>query len=302
MPLSFSIIIPTRNRSRLLKTTLLCLQAQDYPREAFEIIVVNNDPDDMATASVVQALQKSMKNLVYCVENQQGSSFARNTGCRKAKHLHLIFIDDDITVRPDFLRGYAYAWDRYPQARILGGQLVAELDNGEPFTRTQQHLLKKHPWCFAQMDWVSQDMSLRVQDILFSANMSYRRNPAEHSLFSCRVGVQFYLNEQFGIEDIELFTRTILKGEQVVLLSSEMLVVRHRISKIRFTDSYLTKRFFLAGIEMYLLEDILSHQFPHFQPFYMKQMKSWRGVGRLLSDKYERQQFLSYLFNGKYFV
>ena len=302
MSLFFSIIIPTRNRARLLEKTLSSWKSVKYPKKCYEIIVVNNDPEDKNTEATVLRTSSSMKNLKYATEHRQGASFARNTGAARAKYRHLIFIDDDILVKPTFLLGYEEAWLKYPTARILGGRIRSELVDGKQLTKSQLLLMQKYSWCFAHLDWIVHDTQMSFSDTAYSANLSYRRDGNEHDVFSTRLGVQIYLDDQLCAEDLELCLRAMLRSEQAILLASKKIEVRHQISVARFEQKYLSKRYFLAGIEMYLLERVLQEKFPDFQTFYRKKMKTLHGVKSLLLDKHERTMLLSYFMNGKYFV
>lgn len=300
--LNFSIIIPTRNRAKSLEDTLSSFNTVVYPYNNYEIIVVNNDPEDTTPEAVVLQKRRQIKNLTYTVEPRQGSSFARNKGIELARYKHLIFLDDDILVKPEFLLGYKEAWLKYPKARILGGRVRSERDDGHALTEFQQLLLQKYSWCFAHLDWVVEDTCMSTSGYAYSANLSYRLDGFEQDIFSTRLGVQMYLDEQLGAEDFELCLRTLLKPEQTMLLASREVEVRHRISVRRFHQQYLAARFFMAGIEMCLLEDVLRQQNPHFQSFYKKRLWTFQGIKQLLIDKYERKMLLSYLMNGKYFI
>ena len=174
--------------------------------------------------------------------------------------------------------------------------------DGKQLTESQQLLLQKYSWCFAHLSWVAHDTHMNFSDTAYSANLSYRRDENEHTIFSPRLGVQGYLEDQLCAEDLELCVSTLLRREQAILLVSKKIEVRHRVSANRFDQHYLSKRFFMAGIEMYILEVLLHEKFPDFQSFYRKRLRTPRGIKLLLLDKHERTMLLSYFMNGKYFV
>lgn len=298
--LPFSIIIPTRNRAHLLQRVLTHLAAQNYPTQKFEVIVVDNDPQDNQTLQLVKKLQPSMKNLKYLSEPQRGASPARNAGSKHAKFPHLIFIDDDVVLTPQFLVGYERAWTKYPKAKILGGSIDTQLGTGVPLTTSQRELLRKYPWVFAHKQF-GQDLTLSLDDFLFSANMSYRLSKQESAPFTLMMGVQLYLDDQVGGEDFELCARSSLQGQTVVFVSDADVAVTHQVSPERFHESYIFKRHVQAGIEMYILEKVLKKQFPTFTPFYLKNLRTLQGLKLLATDKYARTMLFSYLLNGKYY-
>jgi len=98
-----SIIIPCFNSETGLRMTLNSITAQDYPRQRWEVIVVDNNSTDNSyqTALDFASLLPSLK-----VEKEavQSSYAARNRGIRAAAGEILAFIDADMTVRPDWMR------------------------------------------------------------------------------------------------------------------------------------------------------------------------------------------------------
>lgn len=91
-----SIIIPVYNDSERLKLCLRALERQTYPRDCFEIIVVDNGSD-----VPVEVGEFPLVHLVY--EVQPGSYAARNRGLAAAKGTVLAFTDSDCLPDPDWL-------------------------------------------------------------------------------------------------------------------------------------------------------------------------------------------------------
>jgi glycosyltransferase involved in cell wall biosynthesis len=91
-----SVIVPTLNRSSLLRDLLESLIAQTYDPHSFEIIVVDNCSTD-STPDVVRALQAvSACSLVYHrLPKDCGPAHARNQGARLARGAILAFTDSD---------------------------------------------------------------------------------------------------------------------------------------------------------------------------------------------------------------
>lgn len=298
---TLSVIIPTRNRGTLLSSLLKAFYSQQYPMHLFEIIVVDNGSTTNQTHQVVKRWQAKIKNLRYVKEDRPGASWSRNRGIRVARFLHLVFVDDDVHFGPHFLAGYAAAWQRYPQARILGGGITTALTTGQSLTPTQLRLVDTYPWCFTHRGEIDHDQKVDVGHFIYSANMSYRRKGRESQVFSTRLGVQLFQNEQFGGEDFELCVRTQLRGEQVVLLGGPATEVRHHVTPDRFDKEYIYRRHLWAGIEMAVLETEVHKNVPTFHSFFRTRMKSITGIWQLVSDRYVRAMWLSYWFNGRFF-
>ncbi|BCA80208.1 glycosyltransferase [Desulfuromonas sp. AOP6] len=92
-----SVIIPTYYDWDRLKICLLALSKQSYPENSFEVIIVNNDPDDK---SVVPDL---FPNYIFISESKLGSYAARNAGVMVARGDLFAFTDSDCIPHKDWL-------------------------------------------------------------------------------------------------------------------------------------------------------------------------------------------------------
>jgi len=111
MEYEMSVVIPTYNRSRLLRRVLDCLSAQSMGRDRFEVVVVDDGSDD-DTAAMLETVKASGSLALQTVlqERKLGGS-ARNAGIRHAKGRIVFLMDSDILTEPDFLEKHA-AWHR----------------------------------------------------------------------------------------------------------------------------------------------------------------------------------------------
>lgn len=93
-----SIIIPAKNEETNIESCLKSILSIDYPREEYEVIVVDNGSTD-ATVSIAQSLGA-------VVHGKPGLKISalRNFGAKIAKGSILTFIDADCTVDPDWLQ------------------------------------------------------------------------------------------------------------------------------------------------------------------------------------------------------
>lgn len=95
--IEISIIIPTYNRTHLLKRALASVLKQTIqPKE----ILVINDGDPMGFNSGLSEYTKHIK--VY-TNQSKGVSSARNTGIELASGNWIVFLDDDDEFKPDYL-------------------------------------------------------------------------------------------------------------------------------------------------------------------------------------------------------
>jgi len=85
-----SVIIPTYRDWDRLALCVEALSKQSYPAELFEVIIVNNDPEDLMPKDFVLH-----KNFQVLVEGKAGSYAARNAAIKIAKGEILAFTDSD---------------------------------------------------------------------------------------------------------------------------------------------------------------------------------------------------------------
>jgi len=119
-----SVIVATRNRPRQLETCLRALSAQTYPRDRFEVIVVD-DGSDLSLAPIMASLRAQVP-LQLVERTKAGPAAARNTGARYAAGPILAFVDDDCEPEPDWLTALHTRFQQSPD-RAIGGRTVNAL-------------------------------------------------------------------------------------------------------------------------------------------------------------------------------
>lgn len=124
-PCDFSIVITTYNRPRQLAAALRAIAALDYPRDAFEVIIVDDggaEPLDLLVAPHAATLDIRLLR-----QPNGGPAAGRNTGAAAARGRWLAFVDDDCEPAPAWLQAMKRAAESHPGA-LLGGHTI----NGLP--------------------------------------------------------------------------------------------------------------------------------------------------------------------------
>lgn len=131
--LQISVVICTYNRSAYIQEAMESLYHQTLSKEAYEVIVVNNNSTDN-TASLCQAFIQSHpdSHFYYYNEPRQGASFARNTGAAYAHSPLLCFMDDDAVADHDYLERIVNFFTQHPDAGGLGGRIIPRYIPSEP--------------------------------------------------------------------------------------------------------------------------------------------------------------------------
>jgi glycosyltransferase involved in cell wall biosynthesis len=122
-----SVVIPTYNRPRQLAACLRALAAQRFPRERFEVVVVDDgspSPLDDLLAEHRPQLQVRLLR-----QERQGPAAARNAGANAARGAILAFTDDDCRPHPDWLRVLTLRLSATPTAMVGGQTINALRDN-----------------------------------------------------------------------------------------------------------------------------------------------------------------------------
>lgn len=117
-PMRFSIIVPTYNRPRQLAACLQALSQSNYPRERFEVIVVD-DGSPTSLETIVAPFGEQM-HLTLFKQSNAGPAAARNTGAQHAQGEYLVFTDDDCAPATDWLTVFAQQFDATPEG-LVGG-------------------------------------------------------------------------------------------------------------------------------------------------------------------------------------
>ena len=226
-----SVVICTMSRPRQLRNALDALLALSYPN--FEIVVVDNAPEDVATANLIREHYADLPNLRYEAEPIRGLSTARNRGIDAAKGEIIAFTDDDIIVDRYWLSSLVSGFDEAGTiACVTGLTLASELES------PAQSL-------FEQYGAFNQGYETRLftrdtnpaSTILYpytagvfggGGNSALRVDSFPDGLrFDCRLGPG---SLAFGAEDLDIFFQTIFSGKSIRYVPVAIAWHEHRRS------------------------------------------------------------------------
>lgn len=116
-----SVIVPTRNRRPWLARAITSILAQSY--ENFEIVII----DDASTDDTPAYLATLTDQRVRCLSGAGiGASAARGLGLQAAQGAIITHFDDDNLMDPNWLRGVAWGFSRWPETELLYGARIVE--------------------------------------------------------------------------------------------------------------------------------------------------------------------------------
>ncbi len=217
-PASLSVVIPTHNRSALLRETLELCQRHSEKLD-IEFIVVDDGSRD-ETATVLAEMAKRYSNIVYRSVENGGPGRARNIGASLATKEVILFLGDDIQpYNSDFFETHTNLHRTYPSNRFaVLGKCVWPDNNKLTINQVMRHIQGRGGEQFGYADFVP--YSFIDWRFFYTANVSIKRNLVGDWLtegFSPKFSL-------YGFEDTE-FAYRLTKGPEA-LKSSTILAAR----------------------------------------------------------------------------
>ena len=121
-----SIIIPTFERFPQLKACLQSIVESAYPKERFEVVVVDDGSRTPPDSGLVEMFRENNWQLLS--QENAGPAAARNTGAAQSNGDILAFLDDDCIPDVNWLGNIARRHARAPES-LIGGRTLNRLKN-----------------------------------------------------------------------------------------------------------------------------------------------------------------------------
>lgn len=113
--MKISIIVPSFKPGNYIAKCISSIQAQDFPKKDYEVIIVLNGCSEPYKSQIEQIINTpnsdhEKSNIHLIQTDHPGVSHARNLGIKEARGEYIIFIDDDDYISPNYLSSlYALA-------------------------------------------------------------------------------------------------------------------------------------------------------------------------------------------------
>jgi GT2 family glycosyltransferase len=226
---SVSVVVATAGRPFQVARCVAALLTSAY--HDFEVIVVDNDPDDRSTAIVLRPQMDGDERLRYLAEPVRGCSRARNSGIARARGDVIAFTDDDVVVDRDWLTAIARTFASDPKVACVTGltlpyrldttaqrdfERVAGFSGGFQPLRFHRDMEPRPTRLFpytAGIAGSSNNLAVRSDVLRRVGGFDVRLGPGT------RVG---------GAEDLDLLTRVFLAGDEVRYEPSVLVRHEHR--------------------------------------------------------------------------
>jgi glycosyltransferase involved in cell wall biosynthesis len=217
---SISILIPTHNRSAVLRQTLESLSQLSRPADVeVEVVVVANACTDDTEVVARQMLARLPFPGACVAESRANLNIARNVAVQHSRHDVLALLDDDVWVHPGWLAGLAQAYGN-PEVDVVAGPIELwwkDVERPAWFGRLADSLLtckdfgKEHKRLYSPFDPAGANFSFRrkVFDTIgpfvegldrTGANVGLSAGETEFIDRALRAGFQMYSCPQAAIK------------------------------------------------------------------------------------------------------
>jgi len=244
--MELSLLICTHKRAPSLGITLSKLIGQLPLSFEWEILVVDN-ANDLATQKVV-ADYKAHLPVSLIIEKRAGQNSARNAALSSLNGKLIVFTDDDISPKENWLFSLYKASQDNPSVTVFGGKIIPLWDTSDiPWQATA--------W-FSSFVYAHQDLgekSLYYVDGCFpsSPNMAIRRSVFDEGLkFNTKIGP--IGKKRISGSESEFLSRVLEEKQGLYIPEAQVL---HRITGNMLKRKYLRKRCYAMGLGMSVWAD-----------------------------------------------
>ena len=231
--LKVTVAIATYNRADYLRQTLAGVVAQQFPRDHFEVLVIDNDSRDH-TRAVVAEFASAHPAPRYIHEPKRGLSHARNRAIAEACGELIVFGDDDILVAPDWLAQLTVPLlaDSAKLIGAVGGEVIPVFPDGLPAWIAEWH---------APMAYRTDAGPLDPRHYPMGANLAFRRDVlVQMGLFEPALGRTG--KNLFGGDETEMIRR--IRAAGLAVWFAPAAAVQHQMPASRTTFRYAARHAF----------------------------------------------------------
>ena len=228
-----TVAIPTYNRADFLRQTLAGIAKQQFPRDHFEVVVIDNNSRDH-TAAVVAEFAASHPSPRYIREEKQGLDHARNRAIAEARGEIILFADDDILAPPDWIAQMAAPLLADADRRIgaVGGEVIPVFPDGLPDWVREWH---------APLAFRTDTGPIETRHSPMGANLAFPTWVFEH-LGVFHTALDRAAGNYFSGGDSEMIRRVRAAGFEVWF--SPAAAVQHQMPASRTTFRYASRHAF----------------------------------------------------------
>jgi glycosyltransferase involved in cell wall biosynthesis len=233
-----TVLVPTYRRPEVLRRTLEGYRNLNDPGVGWKLVLIDN-AGDPETRQVAEAFSADVP-LEFAVETRRGKSVALNTGLEHAEGEVLVLADDDTIPDPDWLTQLWTGAQRWPDATIFAGKILAAWPPGHEAMETPTDILRS---AYGITFWEEEEKEISPMKV-WGGNMAVRSAPFDEGVrFDPTIGPSA---GQYAMgEELEFVLRMSRAGHKAVYLPRAL--VHHQIRPEQMTESWLKWRAYRSG-------------------------------------------------------
>lgn len=230
-PIEITLLVCTYNRSHDLREMLETAMVQETDGAfAYEVLVVDNNSTDDTRSVVEEFISRGHQNLHYLFENQQGKSYALNTGLNAIRGEIFTICDDDFILPKDWLKNIFSAFNEHPEVSFVSGKVLPAWEGIPPSWLTQEH------WsAIALTDYGENEFFSDQNNQICLLACSFRTADVKAvGGYNPKLGVT--KDQNGSIEDLDILMRLWKCGHKGIYLPH--IWFYHKVSPNRYTKKY----------------------------------------------------------------
>ena len=246
--MNISVIIPTYNRVEQIGMVLDCFVKQDYPKDLYEILVIDNNSTDNTKTIVLEYCNNFADcKIKYVFEPIPGLISGRHRGAKESSGEILIFCDDDIQVESSALKIVEKTFELNSKIGLVGGKYLPNYQVSPPewLDAFWDSTPYKGKSCGALSLLDLGDELLEI-DACYVWGLFYaiRRD----ILFECGGFHPDACPIPYFRGDGETGLSEEIKKRNIISLYNPALVIKHDVSENRMSKKYFLNRHYSQGI------------------------------------------------------
>jgi glycosyltransferase involved in cell wall biosynthesis len=273
---SFSVVICTYKRASILRKAIESVFKQEYPKDKYQIIIVNNDSPDNTEEIIEELATRSPVSFSHYVEKRNGLSYARNLGISKSTFEYVAFLDDDAIACPTWLAALNAVINEH-HALVVGGRVEKSFEDDSKAPDWFRYQYVNHFFGVNYRDRGKREKVFRIQYPLYlsGGNIAYARRLFDHfGGFDVRLG----RDGKTLLAGEETYFHFLLGKNDIPMYYTDDAYIIHYIESYRVTKSHIRRKAYWSGVT----SSLMYPMFFGFEGTLDKTKDSWRELGTTL--------------------
>jgi glycosyltransferase involved in cell wall biosynthesis len=286
---TFSVVICTYKRAHFLEQAIASVFAQNYPKDKYEIIIIDNDSPDDTEEVIRRCAARSPAAFSSYLEKRNGISFCRNLGVEKSRHEFVAFLDDDETASQDWLATFNAVINEHHALVVCGRvERAFEPDLVPPQWFNSQYLKGFFSLNYRARGRNEKVFRIRYPDYFGTGNSAYAKRLFAHfGGFDVRLG----RDGKTLRSGEDTYFNWVLDRNNIPTYYSDEAYINHFVETSRLTKSYLRRKCYWSGVTNALIDTRLLGCDAALQKTKNGWKKIWEKARLILRHPHDPENF-----------